>query len=134
MYGYAHGLTYAYWHICPTCIHTPTLTLYCITPVLDGYLLHLDRTPHTQMMTSLNICGMILYNTWHPCSHRSLLRYLWLYIYPISTSILTLISSYFYLDIYSQRTVVIQLSEFYSLYYSAICFRLSFSVSSRTLK
>ena len=63
-----------------------------------------------------------------------MLRYPWLYIYPISTSILTLISSYFYLDIYSQSTVVIQLSEFYSLYFSAICFRLSFSVSSRTLK
>src|SRR5882724_10197768 len=31
-----------------------------------------------------------------------LLRYPRLYIYPISTSILTLISSYFYLDIHSQ--------------------------------
>src|SRR5882724_13623559 len=50
------------------------------------------------------------------------LRYHRLYIYPISTSILTLLSSYFYLDIYSHSTVVIQLSEFNSLYYSAICF------------
>src|SRR5882724_4653826 len=46
--------------------------LYCITPALDGYLLHLDRTPYTQMMTSLNICGTVLYNTWQPCSHASL--------------------------------------------------------------
>src|SRR5882724_1339888 len=62
------------------------------------------------------------------------LRYPRLYIYPISTSILTLISSYFYLDIHSQSTVVIQLYlEFHSLHYSASCFRLSFSVSSRTL-
>src|SRR5882724_8849900 len=37
-----------------------------------------------------------------------LLRYPRLYIYPISTSILTLLSSYFYLDIHSQSTVVIQ--------------------------
>ena len=60
-----------------------------------------------------------------------LLRYPRLYIYPISTSILTLISSYFYLDIQSQSTVVIQLYlEFHSLYYSASCFRLSFSASS----
>jgi len=65
----------------------------------------------------------------------NVLRYPRLYIYPISTSILTLISSYFYLDIHSQSTVVIQLYlEFHSLYYSASCFRLSFSVSSRTLK
>src|SRR5882724_7153930 len=83
---------------------------------------------HTDLMKGLHLTemtckGMVM-----------LLRYPWLYIYPISTSILTLISSYFYLDIYSQTTVVIQLSEFYSLYYSAICFRLSFSVSSRTLK
>src|SRR5882724_7252798 len=62
-----------------------------------------------------------------------LLRYPRLYIYPISTSILTLISSYFYLDIHSQSTIVIQLYlEFYSLYYSASCFRLSFSFIQNT--
>src|SRR5882724_5541699 len=43
--------------------------LYCITPALDRYLLHSDGTPHTQTMTSLNICGTVLYNTWHPHSH-----------------------------------------------------------------
>jgi len=30
------------------------------------------RTPHTWMITSLNICGIVPYNTWHPCSHASL--------------------------------------------------------------
>jgi len=35
-----------------------------------------------------------------------LLRYPRLYIYPISTSILTLVSSYFYLNIHSQSTVI----------------------------
>src|SRR5882724_9551495 len=47
-------------------------SLYFITPALDGYLSHLDGTPHTWMMTSLNVCGMVLYNTWHPHSHASL--------------------------------------------------------------
>ena len=46
--------------------------VYCITPALDGYVILPDRTPHTQMMTSLNICGTVLYNTQHPCSHASL--------------------------------------------------------------
>src|SRR5882724_6972916 len=36
--------------------------VYCMIPALDGYPLHLDKTlalrqdPHTQTMTSLNIC------------------------------------------------------------------------------
>src|SRR5882724_11105896 len=46
--------------------------VYCITPALDRYLLHLDGTPCTWTMMSLNICGMVLYNTWHPHSHTSL--------------------------------------------------------------
>src|SRR5882724_8067277 len=47
--------------------------LYCITPALDGYFLHSDRIPCTQMMMSPNICGTVLYDLWHPCSHPSLL-------------------------------------------------------------
>jgi len=47
-------------------------TMYCINPALDRYLSHLGRTPCTQTMISLNICSMVLYNTWHPCSHASL--------------------------------------------------------------
>src|SRR5882724_11034260 len=42
---------------------------YCITPALDGNLSHSDRTPCTQMMMSLNICGTVFYNLWHPGSH-----------------------------------------------------------------
>src|SRR5882724_4370737 len=42
-----------------------TGVLYCITPALDGYVSLLDRTPHTQMMMSLNICSMAFYNLWH---------------------------------------------------------------------
>ena len=47
---------------------SPLLTLtmmYCITPALDRYIMLLDRTPHTQTMTSLNICGISFYNHWH---------------------------------------------------------------------
>jgi len=47
--------------------------MYCIIPALDRYLLHSDRTPHTQMMTSFNLCGTFLYNIQHPCLHLSLL-------------------------------------------------------------
>jgi len=47
------------------------VTLYCITPALVRYILLLDRIPHIQMMTSLNICGTVFYNLWHPCSHPS---------------------------------------------------------------
>src|SRR5882724_11044638 len=43
--------------------------LYCINPALDRYVTLLDRTPHTWMMTSLNICGMDFYDLWHPHSH-----------------------------------------------------------------
>src|SRR5882724_13142631 len=46
--------------------------LYCITPALDGYVMLPDRNPHTQMMMSLNICGMAFYDLWHPHSHLSL--------------------------------------------------------------
>src|SRR5882724_2825122 len=48
------------------------------------------------------------------CAHHAhvralhVLRYPRLYIYPISISILNLISSYFHLDIHSQSTVIIQ--------------------------
>ena len=47
--------------------------LYCVTPALDRYFSHSDRTPHTHKMTSSNICGTVLYNIWHPHSHPSLL-------------------------------------------------------------
>ena len=46
--------------------------LYYITPALDGYISLLDRTPLTQMMMSLNICGTVSYDLWHPHSHPSL--------------------------------------------------------------
>jgi len=45
--------------------------VYCITPALDRYLSHLDKTPHTQTMISLNICSTVLYDIWHPCSYPS---------------------------------------------------------------
>ena len=40
--------------------------VYCITPALDGYISLLDRTPHIWIMTSLNICGTVFYDLWHP--------------------------------------------------------------------
>jgi len=46
--------------------------LYCITPALDVYITLLDRTPHTQTMTSLNICGMDFCDHLSPCLHLSL--------------------------------------------------------------
>ena len=46
--------------------------VYCITPALDRYVLLPDRTPRTQMMMSLNICGTAFYDQWHPHSHLSL--------------------------------------------------------------
>ena len=55
------------------CVHILSTCCICITPSLDGYLSHLDRTPHTQTMKSLNICGMVLYNTQNSYSHTSLL-------------------------------------------------------------
>src|SRR5882724_3222055 len=42
--------------------------VYSITPAPDGYVMLPDRTPHTQMMMSLNICSMVLYDLWPPCS------------------------------------------------------------------
>ena len=57
--------------------------LYWITPALDRYILLLDRTPHTWMMTLLNICGTVSYNLQHPLSHPSLL-----YLYFFHTTIL----------------------------------------------
>jgi len=48
------------------------IALYCITTALDRYIMLLDRTPHTWMMTSLNICGMVFYDHWHHHLHPSL--------------------------------------------------------------
>ena len=39
--------------------------LYCTTQALDWYPLHSDRTPHTWIMTSLNICDMAVCDPWH---------------------------------------------------------------------
>src|SRR5882724_4027309 len=49
--------------------------LYCITPALDRYISLLERTPHTWMMASLNICGIVSYNPQHLLSHLSLLYF-----------------------------------------------------------
>src|SRR5882724_3996468 len=45
-----------------------SISLYCITPALDGYISLPDRTPCTQMMTSLNICSTV-YDLWNPQPH-----------------------------------------------------------------
>jgi len=45
--------------------------LYCTTPALDGYPLQLDKTHHTQVITSLSICGMDFNDLWHHCLHLS---------------------------------------------------------------
>src|SRR5882724_1109930 len=51
-------------------LDAPTLdSLYYITPALDRYVMLLDRTPCTQTMMSLNICGTDFYDLWHPHSH-----------------------------------------------------------------
>ena len=60
-------------HLSHTCVHTichpchpSRAVLYCITPVLEGYVM---LPPCTQMMMSLNICSMAFHNLWHPCFH-----------------------------------------------------------------
>src|SRR5882724_9305230 len=51
---------------------TTDRVLYCITPALDRYIMLLDMTTHTWMMTSLNICCMAFHDHWHPHLHLSL--------------------------------------------------------------
>jgi len=51
----------------------PTLKgmVYCTTPALDEYPLHLDKIHHTWMMTSLYIYSMTFYDLQHHHLHPS---------------------------------------------------------------
>jgi len=81
--GIRDGLeTYQWWFVGVIgCNKTPpnsdfewySALLYCITPALDRYVSHLDRTPCTWTMMSLNICSTVLYDIQHPHSHLSLM-------------------------------------------------------------
>src|SRR5882724_140982 len=61
--------------VLPSSTPSVGIMVYCITPALDIYLSLPDRTPHTLMMMSHNICSMAFYNLWH-CHSHLLLFYL----------------------------------------------------------